>query len=150
MESFAKKYHLKYDICYSQFEFEKSIRELEDCFLLTNKDIKERIIVDFQNPSIQDFLISYFNTRNPILLDIIDTAVFINQLTKNFTTDSSVTRKINIDGEIKSKLAKKIVNDYELMNFSTIYVTSYVASNPNRNEKYWKKILKKAVLVMNH
>ena len=121
IQRFAQTHNQKYDIKYSQFEFEKSLKELEDCFIITNKDTNNQYIVNFQNPSILDFLIQYFQDKTTILADILGTAPFINQFNDNFTSTQSYKRKIQLNAELITTIVHRFVTDYEFLGYSSIH-----------------------------
>ena len=60
IQNFAKTHSKKYEISYSEIDFKKSIRELENTFISIKKDSINKFAVDYQNPSVQDFLVNYF------------------------------------------------------------------------------------------
>lgn len=64
---------------FDEIEFDKSINELENSFLSTLSDDKDTLTIDFQNPSIQDFLYHYFEANNS-LIKILKFGQFSNQL----------------------------------------------------------------------
>lgn len=136
IQSFAKIYSLKYSISYNELDFNKSIKELENTFIITKKDHKNQIAVEYQNPSIQDFLVNYFNELPDFLSDIINSAIFFNQLFTVFTIDEnksfnrkfkSKTSKIVLKNDLKQIAINKLLRDYESINSSLLY------SNRNMN-----------------
>lgn len=73
--------------------FESILRELENTFI--NIKLPYRYpqtntqAVDFKNPSILDFLVSYYGSDNQIdLIPIIKSAVYVDQLTSRFVSDT--------------------------------------------------------------
>jgi hypothetical protein len=133
MQNFAKGKASKYGINYSELEFNKSIRELENTFIITNRDKNNTIAVNYQNPSVQDFLVKYFSDFPDILSDIITTSIYFNQLFKIFAvTKGQVLKnrtgndnKITINDILKNALIEKLMSDYEFLNSSVITQLHY-------------------------
>ncbi|HKK10335.1 MAG TPA: hypothetical protein VJ939_05830, partial [Bacteroidales bacterium] len=61
VKEFLIKNSYKYFISFDSIKFNRAIRELENTFIKTQKDSYDSIVIEFQNPSIQDFLINYLN-----------------------------------------------------------------------------------------
>jgi len=135
-QNFAKLYSSKYNIAYSSFEFEKSIKELENCFIISHKDDRDNIIIEFQNPSIQDFLINYLKSKKNIISDMISSAVFLNQLLENFTIGEKNTNKIQLCPETLNILIQKIIKEFDYLNFSILHSC---ISFSIRKEKFWRR-----------
>jgi hypothetical protein len=84
-------------ITFDSIKFIRSIRELENTFITTNADSKGEISIEYQNPSIYDFLINYLDGKNDILEDIINSAIFSEQFVTIFTTKNTLqTRNAKI------------------------------------------------------
>ena len=138
IQNFAKNKAIKYGIIYSELEFNKSIRELENTFIITNKDRNNSIAVNYQNPSVQDFLVKYFNDYPDIIRDIILTAIYFNQLFRVFSVKDEAKvkgatgnkSKIVLNNELKIELVEKLKRDYEYLNSSVITQAHY-RSDPN-------------------
>jgi energy-coupling factor transporter ATP-binding protein EcfA2 len=74
--------------------FESILRELENTFINIKLPIRypptNTQSVDFKNPSILDFLVSYYGADNQIdLLSVIKSAVYVDQLTSRFISDTN-------------------------------------------------------------
>lgn len=74
----------KYAERFSDSFFSVSVKELENTFLITHKDEHDQITVDYQNPSIFDFLKRYIKTHEDIIFDILKNAKFLNQFFDSF------------------------------------------------------------------
>jgi hypothetical protein len=105
----------------------------ENTFIITNKDRNNTIAVDYQNPSVQDFLVKYFNDYPDFLRDIISTAIYFNQLFKIFSIPKEVKtkneagngNKIIVSEELKNELVEKLFREYEYLNSSVISQLHY-------------------------
>ena len=88
-------------LVYDSIEFNKILKVLESSFIRSRKDSTGKIAIEYQNPSVQDFLVNYIRGKNEIIRNIIESSVFINQFFFVFTTDSltkdTIKRKVTID-----------------------------------------------------
>jgi tRNA uridine 5-carbamoylmethylation protein Kti12 len=72
VQMFFQKNNYKLLINYDSIKFLKSIRELENTFIKTVADRNRKISIQYQNPSIYDFLINYLHDKNLIISDLVD------------------------------------------------------------------------------
>lgn len=100
----------KFQIGYDSIKFERALRELENTFIKTQKDSYSTFVVEYQNPSIQDFLVNYLKGKSDLIKSIIDSAVFTDQFFTIFTTvvtdDTRQDRKILLDDELIAAAAR--------------------------------------------
>ncbi len=92
--SFLKINKSKYNIDFDSIEYKRSLRALENTFIKTQKDSYNTVVVNYQNPSIQDFLISYLRDKKNLIVSILESAIFQEQFFTIFT--SVVAQKKNI------------------------------------------------------
>jgi hypothetical protein len=145
IQNFAKTHSKKYEISYSEIDFKKSIRELENTFISIKKDSINKFAVDYQNPSVQDFLVNYFKELPDYVEDLINSAIYFNQLFKIFAIEEYyqirgeiVQRKnrIILKGKLKEIYINKILNDFDFLNSSVISRASFIGTN---NSQWYKK-----------
>lgn len=102
----------KFQVSYDSIKFDRALRELENSFVKTQKDSYSTIVVEYQNPSIQDFLVNYLKGKNDLIKSIIDSAIFNNQFFTIFTTieteDTKQNRKILLDKELTNSVAERM------------------------------------------
>jgi hypothetical protein len=79
-QQFVKMHSGKYRINYSQIEFNKCIRELNDTFIATMETSNGGTLVEFRDPSIVDFLVQYLKGVPDLLEDIVSSSIFLEQL----------------------------------------------------------------------
>jgi hypothetical protein len=129
VQNFAKSNSSKYEISYSDIDFKKSIRELENTFICINKDSINRFAVDYQNPSVQDFLVNYFSELPDYVEDLINSAIYFNQLFNIFIIESHYQiqgllvrrkNKIVLKGRLRDVLINRILTDFDFLNSSVI------------------------------
>ncbi|WP_445457352.1 nSTAND3 domain-containing NTPase [Flavobacterium sp. HNIBRBA15423] len=145
IQNFAKTHSKKYEISYSEIDFKKSIRELENTFISIKKDSINKFAVDYQNPSVQDFLVNYFKEFPDYIKDIINSSIYFNQLFKIFAIEEyyqmrgeTVQRKnrIILKGNLKEIYINKILTDFDFLNTSVISRVTFSATN---NSQWYKK-----------
>jgi len=114
--------YLEKDKEFNSIEYNKSLKELEDSFIKINieEDRGTKIcIIEFQNPSIQDFLVTYISKHIDLIQNIISSSFFLNQIFNIFTFKEK-TGKIKIPEELETLFSKKIISNYDNFDFSTI------------------------------
>ncbi len=72
-------------VSYEPIIFEKSMRELENTFIKTDIDKMGNFVIEYQNPSIYDFLLYYLEGKNRIINILISSFVFIDQFQTIFS-----------------------------------------------------------------
>jgi hypothetical protein len=105
--SFFNTNNYKMLINYDTIKLIKSIRELENTFIKTNKDTHGKIAIEYQNPSIYDFLINYLHDKNLIIADLISSFIFIDQF-YNIFSGNKVQGKIQLNEPLTEKLAVRL------------------------------------------
>jgi len=114
----------KYPLTIDSIEFKKIIKELESTFIITKMDSSKKIAVEFQNPSIQDFLINYINGKEVLISDLINSFSFVSQFFRVFTFDKSKSeynRRIPLDDKLLEQCVNKIISDFYLFKSSYIF-----------------------------
>lgn len=112
--------HTGQNAIFSQMEFRKTLKELEDTFITLNKDGKDQIVAQFQNPSIQDFLLNFLNTNDSYRKNIVQSATFFNQLFTIFSFESEIKGKILLSQTEIDALIEKIIPDFSKMKRSSL------------------------------
>jgi hypothetical protein len=121
LQKFAKENSTRYDFKYSLYEFKKAINVLQDTFIQVEKDSKKRLLIDFQNPSVQDFIVDYLSSNQELIIDIINSSLFFNQLYTIFSFQGSGINKIPVNDTTYSLITTKIRNDFDYLNNSIIW-----------------------------
>lgn len=129
IQSFAKNLSQKYNIKFSEQEFKKSLKELENTFIITKKDNNGIIAIEYQNPSIQDFLVNYLSEQNDLITDLIKNAIFFNQLSGIFTFYEEPqiqgklvkqANKVLLKNDLSDQYIDKIISDFDYLNSSQL------------------------------
>lgn len=87
IKEFLVKNNYKYFIGFDSITFNRAIRELENTFITTQKDSYDGIVIEFQNPSIQDFLVNYLRDKEDLVASLIEASLFVDQFFNIFTSD---------------------------------------------------------------
>lgn len=123
VKNFAAIYYQKYNLSYSEIDFSKSLKELENTFIKILKDKENQFALEYQNPSIQDFLVFYFETRQDMIKDLISCSNFFNQFFTVFVFYKNQYLNRNVillSEENKEVIIKRILNDFDLLSSSSL------------------------------
>ncbi|WP_167481721.1 restriction endonuclease [Leptospira congkakensis] len=114
LEININKIHLPVDLILVK----RSLKELENTFIKIQNDSATTIAVDFQNPSIIDFLLNYLRDKTEIIESLMDSFIFENQYFNIFDTtqDGSVSnKKIILSEKIQKNAFEKIKKNIEIL-----------------------------------
>lgn len=111
-----------YNFRYNQFTYEKSLKELENTFIKIKADTKNNLYIDFQNPSITDFLTHYLESHNDLIIDIFSSAVFLNQFFHLFIYQAKfkLRGKILLKNNFAEMATNRIIEDFDKLKMSTL------------------------------
>ena len=111
-------------ISFDSIKFKRAIRELENTFIKTKKDSYDAIVVEFQNPSIQDFLINYLRDKDDLISSLINASLYSDQFFNIFSTgintDISINRFIKLSDKQIQISINRIKNIYSRITTSRI------------------------------
>ena len=144
---FYKNESTKFNFGIDPDDFIKSLRELENAFIRVTK-VKKRNnvilpdgdklanLIEFQNPSIRDFLINKVKDNKNLLGSLMDSAVFLNELLNIYRiySDSKTMKEIMVD-DFVSKIFKNIITKFDKLNI--INMKSHYDWDGNR---FWESI----------
>lgn len=109
------KYFASKGAIQQKIEFKNSLKKLEGTFLKIEKpyDNNEKTIyLEFQNPSIVDYLLNYINNNPVVIPQLIEDTTSLPQLLESFRFDKVEREhdwRIYIDGKIKKVWTKKVL-----------------------------------------
>lgn len=123
LKIFLRINSFKFSIAFDSIAFTKAIRELENTFIITQKDAKgENIAVEYQNPSIQDFLVNYLRDKNDLIECLLESAIYEEQFFTIFTNTPSKKRlpsdsfsKIDLKSNAIAISIERIMETFEEM-----------------------------------
>ena len=140
INSFFIENKTSYNLTIDSFLFTKVIKELENTFIVTKMDSSNKVAIEFQNPSIHDFLINYIKGRSALIKELINSFLFKDQFFNIFTVkkeEKSETSflKILIKDEMLDLYINKLLSDFNLFKNSTIIRLHFKDSNNFRWHK---------------
>lgn len=123
-QNFSKSHSTKYGIAYSEIELKKTIKELENTFIKISKDNINQLVVEYQNPSVQDFLVFYFREFPDYVTDILNSTLYYNQIFKIFSFKNdfefAISNRILLTEEQISIVVNKILKEFDYLNSTAI------------------------------
>lgn len=127
IQNFAKINKAKYGISYSDLDFKKAIKELENSFLISKRDSFNDLVMDYINPSVQDFLVNYFKETPDFLEDVLRAAIYFNQYTKVLSYEISEEKpnKINVSEPLCKTIVERIVSSFDDLSNSAVVPAHY-------------------------
>lgn len=114
----------------TQLKFDITLKELENTFILIQKEGKE-LIVKFFNPSIEDFLVEKLKNENFTLEQIINSAIYFNQYFTIFTITPN-THKIQINDNLGKLIFERLRTDY--LTISSVHLVRVTYNGSNKSE----------------
>jgi hypothetical protein len=104
-----------FDFNVNNHNFKLAIRELENSLIQINKNYDGSLIVQYQNPSIQDFLVNYINKDIIAKEYLINSILYLRPSLNIFNSqpDSFLKQKISLDSGLLEQLQTKIIERFE-------------------------------------
>lgn len=139
LKEFLTRNNYKFLISFDSIKYNRAIRELENTFIKTQKDSYSSVAIEYQNPSIQDFLVNYLKDKTDLLKCIIESAIYSDQFFTIFTTDTtdnySNRRKVLLESSVVDSMVKTLVKNYNILQSCNIVRARY-----GKSENYiWYK-----------
>lgn len=114
----------KYFIAFDSITFNRVIKELENTFITTQKDSYDGIVIQFQNPSIQDFLVNYLKDKDDLITSLIEASLFVDQFFNVFTKDEktnfTLSRSIKLTDDQTQTSINRIKEVYSQLKKSRV------------------------------
>ncbi len=117
----------------NDFELTKAIKEIDDSFIRTSKADDGHTIIQFHNPSIQDYLTNFLSENPNIVLNLIKSSYFFNQYFAEYSIKKGY-HKIFISPSVHKELINCIASDMDNPNISVIQI--YLRSEKNSLVSY--------------
>ncbi len=137
LQSFFSKSAYKFMISYDSIKFNRSLRELENTFINTQKDSYNEIVIEFQNPSIQDFLINYLREKEDLVHSLLVSANFTDQFFTIFTSSSNTitSRHVPLSSRNIETAITQVVKEFSNLRPSKVYRIN----KKNSNDFFWSR-----------
>lgn len=129
--NFTEVFGAKYGVSFNSLSFKQSIKELENTFISINKKHGKEPLINYQNPSIQDFLVSYVNKDETLKGDLIKSSRYIDLTLRLFSNNDIFNGKqhLEMSSKLTQSLERKIFSDFDIMEFK-----GYSWQTPRSNE----------------
>lgn len=124
--------------------FNNSLKELENSFIKIEKDSHGNLYINFQNPSIQDFLINILKKDNDLKGSLLNSLIFIEQITNIFHVKTTKTKKVLLDDRLEKILEEVIIKGFDNFKYINRANDEDEVSwffNYKRNKSVWQKLL---------
>lgn len=121
------------DIKQSFYKFDISLKELENTFIILSKDGDDNTVVEFQNPSIRDFLSSYLVQHYDMFTNILKNTIFYSQFFHMADLIENNKEKVNI--AIVDKIVNKLLSEFDNSRSSSLIKIT----REYRHDFYWSK-----------
>lgn len=119
LDFFYETIALKQGINFRPIDYRDYIKELEDCFIKTNLTDEGTHFIDFQNPSIKDFLLELIKPDKDLLIALIESSFYFNQFAY---TVNYLCERFRKDNKLNKIIYKHLTSRYdEFKNTYTIF-----------------------------
>jgi DNA polymerase III delta prime subunit len=116
-------------ISFDSIHFNKVIKQLENTFIRTQVDSDNQIAIEYQNPSIQDFLVNYLRGNDGLIENIINAIVFTEQFFTMFKVTPSktygTTHQILLTEDLVDVLNRNIIEKFDKLSSSNLTKLNY-------------------------
>ena len=119
VKEFCTVNNYKYLINFDSILFNNTIKELENTFIRTQKDSKKNFIIQYQNPSIQDFLVNYLKEKSDLIESLLTSTIYSEQLFRNFTITNN-PRKVHLKKSLVKIALERVLQEYSKFKSSKI------------------------------
>lgn len=131
---FCDKSRSEFDLYCDQMKWKQTLKVLEDCFIQINKH-NDNLIIDFFNPSVKDFIISYLSNFDDIINSLIRNSFFTDQLHTLFREKASMDFSVSHTIVIKEDRHEMIVTVFNELTKQpkTCNFSYYLQKEPNND-----------------
>ncbi|MFT7611090.1 MAG: hypothetical protein ACI9J3_000028 [Parvicellaceae bacterium] len=120
----------KNSLDFRTLDFKNYLKELEGSFIKIDVTDDLNHYVDFQNPSIKDFLLEIIKSNDEIALMLLQSAFFFNQFVY---VVNYLTEKNNDLVETKNIISSVVINRFEEFENSSSFFSGYEFENERRD-----------------
>lgn len=86
-KAFCKNTQQELHLSYSDAEFKKNIKVLEECFIRTRTTKMKQLLVALYNPSVRGFIVEYLKELQDLQRQLLTSAYYVEQLYSIFTDE---------------------------------------------------------------
>jgi DNA polymerase III delta prime subunit len=128
-KQYFAQHNIYFRLNFDESEFRRALDELENTFISTKNvkisNSKESIIIDFSNPSIEDFLYNYLLKNSLYLKQILISSIYFNQLTNAIDIFDDKRFKYKLDSELTRIITERIIATFDMAKFSSLRPVIY-------------------------
>jgi hypothetical protein len=132
IKEFLKLNNYKFLIAFDSIKFKRAIKELENTFIRTQKDQYHKVAVEYQNPSVQDFLVYYLKDKEDLIKSLLEGSIFTDQFYRIFTTEEiknfSNDRKLFLNENLLSTAIKRLAEIFDTLRSSRVTRLKYLGT----------------------
>lgn len=88
-KAFCRNTQQELHLTYSDAEFQRNIKVLEECFVRTRTTKKKKLLVELYNPSVRGFVVEYLKELQDLQRYLLTSAHYVEQLYSIFTDNES-------------------------------------------------------------
>lgn len=117
--NFSENFSEKYKITFNSLAYKKSLKELENTFLTIDRKYGKEPLINYQNPSIQDFLVNYVNKDESLKNDLIKTTTYLDLTLRLFSNNDILKSKhhLELSPKLSQSLERKIYSDFDKLEY---------------------------------
>jgi DNA polymerase III delta prime subunit len=121
--------HPKNFSLFNSINFSKVIKQLENTFIKTTADSKNSIAIEYQNPSIRDFLFNYLQGKDDIISNLLEAIIFKEQFFEVFITippnNDAYNHKILLPKNLVDVMNRNLVDKFKSLSTSNLLKFNY-------------------------
>jgi DNA polymerase III delta prime subunit len=114
---------------FDSIHFNKVIKQLENTFIKTQIDLNNNIGIEYQNPSIQDFLVNYLKSKDDLIESLIDSIVFVEQFFNIFRvkdiSNYIKNYRILLSKDLVDVLKRKLIDKFSTLSNCSLMKLNY-------------------------
>jgi len=107
--------------------FKSAIKELDNSLIRIDKKKDDLMIIKYQNPSIQDFLVNYINQNEIAKKQLLTSILYLNPALKVIcrTDELHVIGKINVTNDIINQIRNFIISKFDKIEWESSISSRY-------------------------
>ena len=138
VKEFLKVNNYKFLISYDSAKYHRALKELEDTFIKSERYLDGVFVIEYKNPSIQDFFANFLRNKSGLIDDLLNSVVYTNQFFKIFTTieePSYVLQRIILSQKQVDIAVERMIEYYDKLKNCQLHLYK----RTDNNSYYWQK-----------
>lgn len=137
VKTYLERNNSSFDISLNGHNFKKSLKELENSMIKIGQTYDGSLTIAFQNPSIQDFLVTYINEDEIAKEHLINALLFIKPAFKILSEKKESERKIFLNSQQVLLIQGRIYAKFDDLEYDSDMIKY---SPPTREDSIIKKL----------